>query len=79
MPSKVKGFIVVGRGSMLGEEDAVSKVKYYSTTVKCYSAKASVYAIKIQDFLTLKNEDGSWRGIIEKSLWKEKNKLEHPS
>jgi len=78
MPPIIKGYSIVGKGSMLGEEDAASSSKSYSITAKCHTIKASVYAIKLEDFLTLKNEGESWNGIIEKSLWKEKQKLEHP-
>ena len=77
-PPIMKGYIVIGKGSMLGEEDAVSNSKMYTTTVKCHTVKATVHAIKLEDFLTLKNEDGSWKEIIEKALWKEKKKIEHP-
>ena len=74
----VKGYLIVGRGSMLGEEDAVSNSKMYTTNVRCHTIKASVYAVKVEDFLTLKNEDQSWCGIVEKSLWKERKKIELP-
>jgi hypothetical protein len=74
----LKGYLRVGRGSMLGEEDAVSKSKRYTTNVRCHTIKASVYAVKVDDFLTLKNEEQSWSGIVQKSLWKERKKIEHP-
>lgn len=43
----IKAYLIVGHGSMLGEEDAVSNSKKYSTNVRCHTIKASVYAIKV--------------------------------
>eukprot|EP00347_Sterkiella_histriomuscorum_P005721 403355524 len=68
-------FMIVGRGSMIGEEDVITSVsKIYSCTVVCSSLKGSAYKISKEDFLTLKSSDDAWMSVLEKALWKEKQK-----
>lgn len=73
MPNSLN-LLIVGKGSMLGEEDAIGR-KVYSCTVRCYSLSAKVFCIKREDFMTLRKSDDSWLNILEKALWKEKRKL----
>ena len=61
---------------MFGEEDAISLDGLYTTTAICNSLTGSVYAIKTEDFLTLKNSELSWNKILSKSLWRETQKSE---
>jgi CRP-like cAMP-binding protein len=65
--------MLVGKGSMLGEEDCISN-NTYSCSVKCYSLKGSAFAVKKDDFLTLRRSDDSWLNVLEKAFWKEKGK-----
>ena len=74
IPPDTKDLIIVGRGSMFGEEDAISLDGLYTTTAICNSLTGSVYSIKILDFLTLKNTEVSWNKILSKSLWRETQK-----
>jgi hypothetical protein len=64
--------MMVGPGSMIGEEDAVIGSNQYSTTAMCNTVKASVYMIKIEDFLSLKSSETVWKAIVDKSIWKER-------
>ena len=66
--------MLVGRGSMIGEEDVISSTKLYSCTAKCSSLQASVYVIQREDFMTLKSSEDAWLLVLEKALWKEKRK-----
>ncbi len=66
-------FMYVGRGSLVGEEDVISKEKY-SCTVSCNSLKATIYAISKENFMTLRRADDCWMNILEKALWKEHRK-----
>ena len=70
--------MIVGPGSMIGEEDAISEEKTYTCTATCLSLTGSVYYIEFEDFMTLKAQEGSWMKIIQKSLWKERLKLDTP-
>lgn len=74
IPPDTKDLIIVGRGSMFGEEDAISLDGLYTTTAICNSLTGSVYSIKTLDFLTLKNTEVSWNKILSKSLWRETQK-----
>jgi len=65
--------MIIGRGSMIGEEDAISR-NNYSCSVKCHSLNGSLFAIKREDFITLRKSDDSWLNILEKALWKEQKK-----
>lgn len=67
----MKNFIIVGPGSLMGEEDCISEDKVYTSTAICTSLSGQVYSILVADFLTLKSSDSSWSNILEKSLWKE--------
>lgn len=71
IPPNTKDLILIGPGSMIGEEDAISLDGLYTTTAICNSLSGSVYAIKTEDFLTLKNSELSWNKILSKSLWRE--------
>jgi len=52
---------------MLGEEDAV-KMRDYSSTVKCYSEKGILLAMKIQDFYQkIKANGDTWSLIKNKA------------
>ena len=66
---------------MIGEEDVVSGIsKNYTCTAKCITLKGSVFKISREDFLTLKQSDDAWINILEKAMWKEKQKgAEHIS
>lgn len=67
--------MIVGKGSMIGEEDVITSVsKTYSCNVICSSIKGSAYKISKEDFLTLKTSDDAWMSVLEKALWKEKQK-----
>lgn len=65
----------IGPGSMIGEEDALVGSHEYSTTAICSTVKASVYMIKLEDFLSLKESQTVWKSIVDKALWKERQKL----
>ena len=56
--------MIVGPGSMIGEEDAISEEKTYTCTATCLSLTGSVYYIEVEDFMTLKAQEGSWMKII---------------
>jgi hypothetical protein len=71
LPPDTKDLIIIGKGSMFGEEDAISLDGLYTTTAICNSLTGSVYAIKTEDFLTLKNSELSWNKILSKSIWRE--------
>lgn len=45
--------MLVGKGSIIGEEDAISR-QTYSCIAKCYSFTGTVYAIAKENFMTLK-------------------------
>lgn len=66
--------MIVGKYSMIGEDDVISQSKAYQFTVKCCSLKGSAYRIAADDFLSLKNSDSAWVKVLEKALWKEKLK-----
>ena len=66
--------MIVGKGSMIGEDDVVSTLKTYTVTVRCLSLRGSAYSIKAEDFLLLKNSDTAWVKVLEKALWKERIK-----
>ena len=76
---KLKNFIIVGSGSMLGEEDAISAINLYTCTARCCSMTGQVYSIDIDNFNTLKDQHSSWLKIVDKSLWKEHLKLNNPA
>lgn len=63
---------------MLGEEDALSSDQTYSCTATCVSQTSSLYCISVEDFQTLKGNKPAWTAIVNKSLWKEKQKLLSP-
>ena len=63
---------------MLGEEDALSGDLVYSCTATCTSQTSSLYCISVEDFQTLKSNKPAWTAIVDKSLWKERQKLVSP-
>lgn len=65
--------MLVGKGSMIAEEDVISR-KYYSCTVKCYSQEGTVYVLDKDHFMRIRNQEESWMQVLEKALWKEKRK-----
>jgi CRP-like cAMP-binding protein len=46
--------VLAGPGTLLGEEDAILKSQY-RCTVRCYSAKGSLYEMPVENFMNLKN------------------------
>ena len=70
--------MIVGSGSMIGEEDAISQNNEYTCTAVCSSLKGSVFCIDVADFMTLKQSSGSWIGILRNSEWKENLKQAGP-
>ncbi|TNV83980.1 hypothetical protein FGO68_gene11952 [Halteria grandinella] len=75
----MKNFLIFSSGSLMGEEDCISQDRTYTSTALCTSLTGSAYSILVQDFLTLKSSDASWRNIISKSLWKEHTKISTPA
>lgn len=75
----MKNFLIFSSGSLMGEEDCISQDRTYTSTALCTSLTGSAYSILVQDFLTLKSSDASWRNIISKSLWKEQTKISTPA
>ena len=68
----------MGPGSMVGEEDAISKDQLHSCSGLCTSMSASLYFIEYDDFMTLRSVTTAWSNIVSKSLWKENQKLLSP-
>ena len=67
--------MIVGKGSMIGEEDIItSSGGLYSCNVKCISQVATYYRINKDSFISLKSQDDVWLSVLEKALWKEKQK-----
>lgn len=62
-----------GRGSLLGEEDVLSRPSY-TCTLRCHSFSGTLYSVKRQDFMVLRTQDDSWLAIIEKVIEKEKRR-----
>ena len=69
LPLQLK-VVLAGRGSLLGEEDAYSR-NHYTSMVKCYSAKGTLYEISAEHFMNLKNQEHSWLAVMEKIMQKE--------
>ena len=53
VPSNMR-LTIYGIGSMLGEEDSLNK-KTYSCSLKCHSLNGTLFVIKKQDFMLLRN------------------------
>lgn len=55
---------IIGRGTMLGEEDA-AKMRLHTTTVRCESQRAEVIEMSIIDFHTrVKPNEDTWSYIL---------------
>ena len=61
---------IFGRGSLIGEEDIFSR-QMYSTTLKCYSSKGTLFRLPKEQFQLLKTSELSWLSIMEKIIHKE--------
>ena len=59
------------RGSLIGDDDAVTRDNY-SVTCKCNSSTGTLYELSKEEFMKLQNSDQSWQKIIEKVVHKEK-------
>ena len=46
--------VLAGPGTLLGEEDVLSNT-LYRCSVRCYSAKGSLYEMPVENFMNLKN------------------------
>eukprot|EP00347_Sterkiella_histriomuscorum_P003283 403364882 len=63
--------LLLGRGDMIGEEDAINQ-RDYTCTVKCNSLNGTLLAIKIQDFYQrIKTNQDTWKQIQNKGTQKE--------
>ena len=63
----------MGKGNMIGEEDAVV-MRNYTTTVRCVTYEGELLAIKTIDFYQrVKTNDDSWYYIKKTSKQKEQN------
>jgi CRP-like cAMP-binding protein len=47
---------IFGRGSLMGEEDVLSRQKF-SCTLKCYSSKGTVYELPREQFFMLRTSE----------------------
>ena len=47
---------ILGRGSLVGEEDVFSRTKY-SCSLKCYSQKGKVFELPREHFFVLKSSE----------------------
>ena len=61
---------ILGKGSLLGEEDIFARSKY-SCTCRCISSTGSVYELSREEFIKLKSSEQSWLAIMEKIIQKE--------
>ena len=62
--------VIACTGSILGEEDCVSRQKYTSS-VRCISQKGTMYELPAEAFLNIQNQERSWLMVIEKVVQKE--------
>jgi hypothetical protein len=48
-------YVILGPGSMIGKEDAISEDRVHLSSGLCASNQASLYYIDVADFITLKS------------------------
>ncbi|CDW78470.1 UNKNOWN [Stylonychia lemnae] len=72
VPSNMR-LTIFGIGCILGEEDILNR-QTYSCSLKCHSLNGTLFVLKKQEFLLLRNQDDSWLSIIEKIIEKEKRR-----
>ena len=58
---------ILGKGSLMGEEDVFSRSKF-SCTLKCYSQRGTVFELPKEQFQSLKGSEQSWLAIMEKII-----------
>ena len=67
----------IGPGQLLGEEDVVSNLQAYTTSVVCLSDHAEMYCIKADEFVRrLKSNVESWKTVILMALAKQQAIIE---
>ena len=61
---------ILEKDSLIGEEDIVSR-DGYSSTLKCYSQKGTVYKMGKEYFKMLRNSENSWLDVMKQITYKE--------